>query len=105
MQLNASVLPEWRDLELHESVLFLKSHIIFRKEMRDIVCQLKNGPCNYNLEVPTSFTKVLQGPGGSGKTTTLTVAGYFAKKSGCIVLPIQGNYFTDGTKWLNHIVY
>ena len=70
--------------------------------MKDTLDALKSGPCS--LTGP-SFTKVLQGPGGAGKTITLVVTGYLAKKSGCIVLPVQGKYFTNGTMWLNSKVH
>jgi hypothetical protein len=50
------------------------------------------------------FTVLLQGASGVGKTMTLLVVGHMARKSGCIVFPIQGKYFVNQERPLSEIV-
>jgi hypothetical protein len=50
------------------------------------------------------FTVLLQGASGVGKTMTLLFIGHMARKSGCIVFPIQGKDFVNQERLLSEIV-
>ena len=50
------------------------------------------------------FTVLLHGASGVGKTMTLLFVGHMARKSGCIVFPIQGKDFVNQERPLSEIV-